>query len=123
VTARTAGTDQRRRSSERLRKRPEFQAVFDEGHRASGRFLTVIVRPNALPIARLGIVASKKLGGAVQRNRAKRRIRDLFRRGRHGPLVAGHDIVVIPRRELLDAAFADLEADFRVVLGRQSRRR
>lgn len=123
MTARTAGTDPRRRSSGRLRKRPEFQAVFDEGHRASGRFLTVIARPNALAIARLGIVASKKLGGAVQRNRAKRRIRDLFRRRRYGPLVAGYDIVVIPRRELLDAAFADLETDFRVVLGRQSRRR
>ena len=62
--------------------------------------------------ARLGIVASRKLGDAVRRNRAKRLIRELFRHLDPLP-VAGPDVVVIPRRELFDAPFSDLERDFR----------
>jgi ribonuclease P protein component len=68
------------------------------------------------------VVASKKLGGAVQRNRAKRLVRDIFRRHKTEPAVAGHDIVIILRRELLDAAIAALEADYQAVLRRETRR-
>jgi len=78
--------------------------------------MVVLVLPNGLDRARLGIVASRKLGGAVQRNRAKRLLRELFRRHKPQPPPAGHDIVVIPRRELLDAAFPDLEADYKSLL-------
>jgi ribonuclease P protein component len=84
--------------------------------------MTVLLRPNQLQVARLGVVASKKLGGAVQRNRAKRLVRDIFRRHKREPAVTGHDVVVIPRRELLDAAIAALEADYQAVLRRAIRR-
>lgn len=123
MAARTARAGERRDPCGRLRTRAEFEAVFKSGRRASGRFLTVVIRPNALAVARLGIVASRKLGGAVQRNRAKRRIREIFRRLRQEPFAAGRDIVVIPRRELLDAAFAALETDYQSVLRREARRR
>lgn len=107
---------------ERIRRRPDFQAVFEHGRRASGRYLTVLVLPNRLGTARLGLVASRKLGHAVQRNRAKRLVRDLFRRHKHDLGTSGHDLVVIPRRELLDAARDMLEADYRSVLRRLFRR-
>ena len=78
----------------------------------------MLAAPNQTGTARLGIVASKKLGDAVHRNRAKRLIRDVFRRtvqAADGPAL---DLVVIPRRELFDAPYATLENDFRTVLRR-----
>ena len=97
--------------SQRVRRRGEFQQAFSAGYRVSSRYFTLILLPGATPPARLGIVASRKLGDAVRRNRAKRLIRELFRH--QAPLATGLDVVVIPRRELFDAPFLDLERDFR----------
>jgi ribonuclease P protein component len=104
--------------NERIRRRADFERAYAEGERARGRFLTVVVRPTDLPVARLGIAASKKLGGAVRRNRAKRLLREVFRRNKPAP---GYDIVVIPRPELLDAELSSLEADYRAALRRRIR--
>jgi ribonuclease P protein component len=101
----------------RLRRRSEFQRVFEAGTRAQGRFLTLLTAPNGTSRTRLGIVASRKLGNAVHRNRAKRLIREIFRQTPL-PSEQGVDIVVIPRRELFDAAYSSLESDFRTTLRR-----
>ena len=100
----------------RVRRRGEFKRVFDLSIRAKGRYLTILIAPNDGRAARLGIVASRKLGDAVRRNRAKRLIREVFRRIDAPPL--GIDVVVIPRRELFDADYPDFEADFRNTLKR-----
>ncbi len=97
----------------RVRRRGEFKRVFDLSLRMKGRYLTVLMAPNGAGTRRLGIVASRKLGDAVRRNRAKRLIRDIFRRRINTVASSpGYDLVVIPRRELFDAAFASLELDF-----------
>ena len=80
----------------------------------------MFVLPNQRTVGRLGIAATKKLGGAVQRNRAKRLIREVFRRNNGAP---GFDVVVIPKRELLDATLTVLEADYRNSLDRRFRSR
>lgn len=104
----------------RLHSSREFQAVQAGGRRISGRFLTLVGRPNRLSHDRLGLVASRRIGGAVERNRAKRRIRELFRR--HEPDAAGKrnetplDMIVIARRELVDAPLALVEIEFRTAL-------
>ena len=98
--------------SQRVRRRSEFQQAFSAGYRVSSRYFTLILLPGATPPARLGIVASRKLGDAVRRNRAKRLIREVFRHLEPLP-ASGLDVVVIPRRELFDAPYSDLERDFR----------
>jgi ribonuclease P protein component len=107
---------QRLRQDERIRRHADFERAYSEGHRTRGRFLTIIVRPNDLPVARLGVATSRKLGGAVSRNRAKRLLREVFRRNKPA---SGYDIVVIPRPGLLDAELSSLEADYRAVLRRR----
>jgi ribonuclease P protein component len=105
--------------NERVRRRAEYQRIYDRGSRVHGRLLTMFTFPNDLAVGRLGIAATKKLGGAVVRNRAKRLIREVFRRNKLAP---GVDVVVIPKRELLDASLASIEIEFRQTLDRSLRR-
>jgi ribonuclease P protein component len=75
--------------------------------------MMVFVVPNGGTAARLGVAATRKLGPAVDRNRVKRLAREVFRRHKPGE---GVDIVVVPRREMLDASFSSLEADYSAAL-------
>jgi ribonuclease P protein component len=78
--------------------------------------MTVFLLANGRPGPRLGVAATRKMGNAVERNRAKRLAREIFRRHK---LTAGYDIVIVPRREMLDAPFASLEADYDRALERR----
>ncbi len=78
--------------------------------------MTVFILGNNLPVTRLGVAATRRLGDAVRRNRAKRLVREVFRRNK---MLPGFDVVVVPRPELLDAEFSTLEADYRNALRRR----
>ena len=105
-------------AAERIRRRPEFERVYNAGAKVHGRFMTVFVLSNGGAAPRLGVAATRKIGSSVDRNRAKRLAREVFRRHK---MAAGFDIVVVPRREMLDAPFASLEADYHAALQRSGR--
>lgn len=101
----------------RLRSRADFTAVQTGGRRAAGRYLIVLGRPNTVGIDRLGIIASKRVGDAVERNRAKRRVRELFRQGASRVVAgAGFDLVVIVKHEMAAAPYPAVERDFQAAL-------
>jgi ribonuclease P protein component len=91
----------------RLLRRSEFRQVYEAGQRRSAPIGVVFSRPNGLSITRLGITAPTKLGGAVLRNRVKRRVREVFRLNRL-TLPAGWDIVVNPREAMATVEFSKL---------------
>ena len=103
----TAGA--RFRPQDRIRKRSEYQVVYDRGRRIpSGSFVLFVMR-NGFGRPRLGITVTRRIGGAVQRNRAKRLLREIFRR--HKSEIADVDIVVNGRADLPRAEYARLEAE------------
>jgi ribonuclease P protein component len=101
-------------ASRRIRKRREFLSVQERGSRVSLPSLLLLVRarPDEQP-ARLGITVTRKFGGAVSRNRAKRLIREAFRLS-PGVVPNGVDVVVIPKTK------ADL-SDLAMVMGQLRR--
>ena len=94
---------------ERLAKRPQFEHVMNRGHKHRiETFCTVFFLPNGLDRKRLGVVASKKLGNAVVRNQAKRKIREIFRHIKN-QIEPAMDIVVIAGKDLISLPGSVLE--------------
>ena len=89
-------SDKNCRGIGRLRKRREFDRVFAQSAVTRGRRVTVHMRHSEGEQSRLGIVVSRRVGGAVQRNRFKRLVREAFRT-EAGVLTQGWDVVVVVR--------------------------
>jgi ribonuclease P protein component len=106
----------------RLKRRPEFLAVASSGLKAVAPGLILQARPrhDDEPL-RVGFTASRKVGGAVQRNRARRRLKAATEQvlAAHG--IAGHDYVVIARGESVKRPFALLLEDLDRAIARVAR--
>ncbi len=78
-----------------------------EGRAYAHPLVVLIVAPNELTQVRVGVAAGRSVGKAVQRNRAKRRLREIMR-----PLVSqiapGHDLMLIARKPVVEADFAEV---------------
>jgi ribonuclease P protein component len=101
-------------SSQRVRKRAEFLSIQDGGQRVSTpRFVLILSASVALGLPRLGITASRRVGNAVVRSRAKRLVREAFRATRE-LWPPGIDLVVIVKRATgeskVDSVVAELLA-------------
>jgi ribonuclease P protein component len=97
-------------AASKLVRRGEFDAVYRAGKRRSSPHFTVFFRANELPQSRFGFSIKKALGGAVVRNRIRRRIREIVRCHRL-EIPAGWDIVIHPKSSVARAPFAALTAD------------
>ena len=97
---------------ERLRQRADYLAAARGARAPAGGFvLQARDRREAGP-PRLGLTVSRKVGNAVERNRVRRRLREMARLTPAGRLHAGHDYVLIGRRAALELPFARLVEDF-----------
>jgi len=94
----------------RLLRRSDFEAVYRGGTRRGGASFTVFARSTGLGNTRFGISVKKALGGAVVRNRIRRRVREILRLHRR-EIPRGWDIVVHPRSSVGRAKFAGLEEE------------
>lgn len=96
--------------SERLRKNREFAAVFERGRSFPGKKVVVYLLENSLPFNRVGVAVSRKLGGAVVRNRLKRVVKEAYRANEAG-LRKGLDLVLVPRSRAKTASFQEVKAE------------
>lgn len=89
----------------------EFRRIYNRGKSAVTPFLVVYCRPNRLGHNRLGVTVSTKLGKAVVRNRARRRLRELFRLAQPR-MRQGYDVILVARSRCASAPHRKLSAAF-----------
>ena len=101
----------------RLRKRTDFERVRRHGKSYAHPLVVLVARPNELALTRVGVAAGRSLGNAVERNRAKRRLRAAVH-----PFAAsippGCDILFLARAPLAQASFDELTLALRSLLSR-----
>ncbi len=104
---------------ERLKRRSDFRAVSG-GARSAGAAFVLQGRARADEgAARVGFTVSRQVGGAVVRNRVRRRLREVVRLSAAGGLLCrGHDYVLIGRAAALAAPFAEMIRDFAAAASR-----
>jgi ribonuclease P protein component len=100
---------------ERIRKKKDFLYLYKKGKRYRGKYFILIFLQNELAFSRVAVVASKKFGNAVQRNRTKRWLRTLFRRNKE-LLEKPFDLIFIPHKEMNGALWQNLEEEYRAAL-------
>ena len=91
----------------RLKRSADFARVRAEGRNWRGPFLAMSVAPNTLAYNRYGFIASRRLGGAVVRNRVRRLLREAIRLlAPH--LRQGYDITIVARNEMVGQPYSDV---------------
>lgn len=105
------------RAQHLLRNSADIRLVFKEGKRVSCPLFTLLYRRNDLDRTRVGVVAGKKLGGAVARNRSKRRFRELGRLSLRR-IPSGLDLLILPKRESVSEPAPSLRESWQAMLRR-----
>jgi ribonuclease P protein component len=98
-----------------LRRRADFDRVFQHGRHNSARLMAVRSAPNQGPLTRFGYAVPKRVGNAVVRNTVRRRLREILRLL---PLFEGYDIVITVRQDAAQASFQTLRTELITLLRR-----
>lgn len=93
------------RGREYLTKSEQYALVYNKGDSWASAPLVMKTLPNSLAFSRYGFSVSRRVGGAVIRNRVKRRLREILR---SQPLAKGRDIIFIARAPIAAAKFSEI---------------
>ncbi len=100
-----------------LRRKADFEALARDGSARSTSLLVLRAARTGRAVTRIGFSTPRSLGGAVERNRVRRRLRELVRE-RYGQLETGWDLLVIARPAAAQATYAELREALANVLRR-----
>ena len=92
-----------------LKKNHEFKRLYNKGKNAASQYAVVYCRRNGKTENRLGVTVSTKIGGAVQRNRVRRRLKEIYRLSEND-LTPGYDIVIVARVRSRYAGYREIES-------------
>lgn len=99
------------RFSASLKENHVFRRLYSKGDCCANRYLVLYCRKNGSQKNRVGLTVSKKLGHAVQRNRIRRRLREVYRL-HEAEFLPGCDLVVVARSRAAEASFDTLTAAY-----------
>ena len=98
-----------------LKKNHEFRRLYNKGKSAASQYIVIYIRKNNSTRNQLGVTVSKKIGGAVQRNRVRRRLKEIYRLS-EDDLKPGYDIVIVARLSSRFIKYSELEASVLLLL-------
>jgi len=100
-----------------LRKRTDFSAIYNKGKSLGERYVVLFYRKNNLPYKRIAFLASKKVGNSVERNRARRLMKESVRTSQV-ELPDGVDYIFIARNTILNRNYADVKKSIEAAIKR-----
>lgn len=98
-----------------LRKKKDFSVLYQRGKSIGERYVVVFYRKNGFNFTRTAFLASKKVGKSVQRNRARRLMKESFRE-LENHLISGYDLIFIARKSILNLKCADVKKSMEAAL-------
>lgn len=101
---------QRLSRSQRLTESRVFRETYERGRSFAGKHMVMWLRSGEGAALRLGVVASRRVGNAVRRARAKRRLREAYRRNRRR-FRGDFDVILVARHGIVAAPWAQVEED------------
>ena len=94
-----------------IKENRTFRRIYNKGRSAVTPFLVLYCRKNGQDHNRLGVTVSTKLGGAVVRNRARRRLREVYRLAQPD-MKQGYDVILVARGRAVNGPYKKLTAAF-----------
>lgn len=94
-----------------LKKNSDFRRMYSKGKSCVTPYMVVYCRRAPVPRGRVGFTVSTKLGGAVMRNRVRRRLREIYRLNLPS-LKASYDLIIVARGRSVGARYQSLNAAF-----------
>lgn len=92
-----------------LRSQKDFDTVYRKGKSVPDRYVVVLYNKNRLPYSRTAFLASKKVGNSVQRNRARRLMKESVRTSDRIRFQKGYDYIIVARKSITDAKCRDVQ--------------